>query len=127
MKYGYWMWKGAKFLATGVALIALLGWVIMSLWNWLIPTLFSGPVIGYWQAMGLFVLAKIFFGFGRGGGWGGGMGRHQMWKQKMEARFGNMTPEEKERFKQQMKQRWGGRCGGYYKPDEKAEVEQSQV
>jgi hypothetical protein len=41
--------------------------VTMLLWNWLIPTLFSGPVITYWQALGLIVLAKILFSSGPGG------------------------------------------------------------
>lgn len=39
----------------------------MTLWNWLIPTLFSGPVISYWQAIGLLVLSKILFSGGHGG------------------------------------------------------------
>ena len=38
---------------------ALAGWVVMTLWNWLIPALFTGPVIGFWQALGILVLSKI--------------------------------------------------------------------
>ena len=34
----------------------------MSLWNWLIPGLFGGPVITMLQAIGLLILAKILFG-----------------------------------------------------------------
>ena len=41
--------------------------VTMLLWNWLIPTLFSGPVITYWQALGLILLSKILFSGGHGG------------------------------------------------------------
>lgn len=41
--------------------------VTMFLWNWLIPTLFSGPVITYWQALGLILLSKILFSGGHGG------------------------------------------------------------
>jgi hypothetical protein len=33
--------------------------VTMSLWNWLIPSLFSGPVLTFWQTAGLFLLSKI--------------------------------------------------------------------
>ncbi|MBT4034063.1 MAG: hypothetical protein HOB84_15400 [Candidatus Marinimicrobia bacterium] len=41
--------------------------ITMLLWNWLVPTLFSGPVITYWQALGLIVLSKILFSSGHGG------------------------------------------------------------
>ncbi len=45
---------------TGLAI--LLGYVIMSLWNWLMPELFGLPELRYWQAVGLFVLIKLLFG-----------------------------------------------------------------
>ena len=41
--------------------------ITMTLWNWLIPTLFSGPIISYWQALGLILLSKILFSSGCGG------------------------------------------------------------
>jgi hypothetical protein len=31
----------------------------MILWNALIPTLFHGPVLSFWQTAGLFLLSKI--------------------------------------------------------------------
>lgn len=49
---------------SGLAI--LFGYIIMSLWNWLMPELFDLPMITYWQAVGLFLLAKILFGFGGG-------------------------------------------------------------
>jgi hypothetical protein len=45
----------------------IFGLVIKLLWNALLPPLFDLPTITYWQAIGLFILAKIFFGFGGGG------------------------------------------------------------
>ncbi|WP_231372791.1 alkaline shock response membrane anchor protein AmaP [Aureivirga sp. CE67] len=42
----------------------LFGFVIMWLWNYLMPTIFELPKIDYWQAVGLFVLARILFGSG---------------------------------------------------------------
>jgi hypothetical protein len=33
----------------------------MLLWNWLVPQLFSGPVLGYWQTLGILILSKILF------------------------------------------------------------------
>jgi hypothetical protein len=40
--------------------------VTMLLWNWLVPAIFSGPAVTFWQALGLLVLAKILFGSGHG-------------------------------------------------------------
>ncbi len=45
--------------ASVVAL--LLGFVVMWLWNWLMPVIFSLPMITFWQAWGLVVLSHIFF------------------------------------------------------------------
>jgi len=42
----------------------LFGLGIMWLWNWLMPTIFGLGEITYWQAIGIFVLAKLIFGFG---------------------------------------------------------------
>ena len=54
--------------------IALIIFITMSLWNGLIPPLFHGPILSFWQTAGLIILSKIFLsGFGqRGSG-----GRHQ--------------------------------------------------
>jgi len=55
-------------IVGGILLVLLLalvfGYVIMLLWNWLMPVIFGLPVIGYWQAWGLLILAKILFGSG---------------------------------------------------------------
>lgn len=52
---------------TGLAI--LFGFIIMWLWNWLMPDLFGITTITYWQAIGIFLLAKILFGgCGSGGG-----------------------------------------------------------
>lgn len=52
---------------TGLAI--LLGFVIMWLWNWLMPDIFGLPSLTFWQAVGLFILSKILLG-----GFGGGSG-----------------------------------------------------
>lgn len=48
-------------------LIILFGFIIMWLWNWLMPDLFGLSTITFWQGMGLCLLSKILFG-GIGGG-----------------------------------------------------------
>lgn len=61
----------AKFLGIGLIVILAIfgfGYVTMLLWNWLIPAVFSGPVITYWQALGLLVLSKLLFSGGHRGG-----------------------------------------------------------
>jgi len=93
------------------ALLALVSYVVMELWNNLLPAILHVGVINFWQAMGIFILCKILFGFGKGGRGFGGFGGGAPWmRNKMEARFNNMTPEEKERFKQKMAERM---CGGF--------------
>lgn len=45
------------------------GWLVMILWNNLMPSLFGLTTISYWQSVGLLVLAKLLFGgFGHPGG-----------------------------------------------------------
>ncbi|HCW06802.1 MAG TPA: hypothetical protein DGG95_05490 [Cytophagales bacterium] len=76
--------------------------VTMSLWNWLVPVLFHGPVIDFWQALGLLVLSKILFsGFGKKNHSHGGHWR-PYWKEK----WNTMNPDERELFKQKMKEKW---------------------
>lgn len=58
------------------ALAILFGYILMSLWNGLMPELFDLPMITYWQAVGLFFLAKILFGFGGSSGSSGGNKSH---------------------------------------------------
>jgi hypothetical protein len=51
----------------GAGLFALaFGWLVMILWNWIMPTVFGLGLIGYWQAFGIVILAKLIFG-GMGG------------------------------------------------------------
>ena len=49
---GRWVGKCAAFLVAVLALVALLSYVVMRLWNALIPDLFHGPMLGFWQAAG---------------------------------------------------------------------------
>ena len=53
--------KYAGFGVLGVAAVFLFTYLVMLLWNALVPELFKGPVLTYWQTMGVFILAKILF------------------------------------------------------------------
>ncbi|MBN2851722.1 MAG: hypothetical protein JXQ23_03190 [Clostridia bacterium] len=60
--------KIAGWIMAGILLACvfafILGIGVMYLWNWLMPDIFGLGTIGYWQAFGLILLAKILFGFG---------------------------------------------------------------
>lgn len=91
-----------KFIVFGLVGFALLGALVMLLWNWLIPTLFVGAhSIEYVQALGLLALCKILFGgFRRPNHFGPGFGRHA----GPIANMSSMSDEERERFQAGMKQ-----------------------
>lgn len=60
--------KYIGFGILGVGAMFLFVWLVMLLWNALIPELFNGPLLTYWQSAGLLILSKILLsGFGSGG------------------------------------------------------------
>jgi hypothetical protein len=112
----WWAVRIAKGIMIGAVIGLVVGFVVMGLWNALIPELFHGPVITYWQAIGLLVLSHVLFRghCGHGRGW-----RHESWRKKFEAKLAAMTPEEREKFRSQ----WHHRCY----PWEEGGKEQSAV
>jgi hypothetical protein len=44
-----------------ILMVLLFGGPLMILWNWLMPTIFNLPIISFWQACGLQLLATILF------------------------------------------------------------------
>lgn len=52
---------GIGFGILGIGFLALLGLVVMLLWNWLMPEIFGLKQLNYWQAWGLLVLCWILF------------------------------------------------------------------
>ena len=116
MKRGTWFLKKAiKVLVIVTVAILLFGYIVMSLWNAILPSVLHVGTISFGQALGILVLTKILFG-GFHGGWrrGGGPGGPP-WRQHMSGmkeKWMNMTPEEREKFKQD----WSNRCAGWRKP-----------
>jgi hypothetical protein len=86
------------------AFIAIGGEVVLHLWNWLLPPLFSWRQITFWQALGILALCRILFG-----GFGHRGFHRSNFRRRMKERCGQMTPEERERFRQAMRERWGFR------------------
>lgn len=95
-----------------VAGIAALTWVVMQLWNCLLPDLFLGvSPIGYWQALGVLALSRILFG-----GLRGSCPSH--WHERRE-RWEKMTPEERAQLKSRFRSRWSA-CRSSEKSEEAA-------
>lgn len=100
----YGVAKVIKVVLIVIIAFVVFGFVTMHLWNWLMPMIFGLTPITFWQAIGLVLLSKILFGgFHRHAG-GGRAG----WKRKMEARWAQMSPEERERMRAGMRGRWCG-------------------
>ena len=91
----------------GILLFVFVGGeVVRLLWNWLLPPLFNWRQITFWQALALLALCRILFG-GLGMHGSGRSGMRRRMEERMAARCENMTPEERERFRQRMRERWG--------------------
>ena len=82
--------------------IAIGGELVLLLWNWLLPPLFGWREITFWQALGLLALCRILFG---GSGWRGSVRSNV--RRRIAERCESMTPEERERFRQRMRERCG--------------------
>ena len=74
------------------------GQIVRLLWNWLLPPLTGWRAVTFTQALGLLLLCRLLFGGirARGGPW-------------MHGRWRHMSAEERARFREQMRERWG--CG----------------
>lgn len=85
-----------------LVVIGIGGGLVMLLWNWLMPALFGVSSVTFWQAFGLLALCRILFG---------GLGLHSSAGSRMRRRMGErwegMTPEERERIRKAMRDRWG--------------------
>jgi hypothetical protein len=112
MRRGYWFARVLKGVVAVVVVLGVLGFLAMFLWNWLVPTLFSGPAVNYWQALGLLVLSRLLVGGLRPHG-RGPFGHS--W-QHARARWKQMTPDEREHFRNRFRGGWHGRHGHRHEP-----------
>lgn len=105
--------RGLKMVAIAVlcaAVLCLVGFLVTGLWNALMPALFGLKTITFWQAIGLMFLSRFLFG-----GFRGRPGRSRHWRHRMMERWDQMTPEEREKFRDSMRSR---RCGPFAPPAE---------
>jgi hypothetical protein len=105
------MTRALKFVFFApLAILAMLlfafigGEIVMHLWNWLLPPLFGWRQLTFWQAFGLLALCRILFG-----GFGFHRSGRSHFRRRMdgEGRCGHMTPEEREQFRQRIRDRFG--------------------
>lgn len=54
---------GVGVLALGLVIVMSLipAWLVLVLWNWLMPAIFGLPTIAFWQAFGITILFGILF------------------------------------------------------------------
>jgi hypothetical protein len=106
-----WIARTARFLAFAALGTGLFCFVLMSLWNSLVPALFDGPTITFGQALALFVLSRILLLPVRA--WWGWRLEHRRrsgyFRKRFEEKLAQMTPEERERFRSQYANRCGNR------------------
>lgn len=99
--------KVLMFIAFGAIAVLVFGGVVMWLWNAILPEVLGVKAITFVQALGILLLSKILFGgFHRKHEWKRKM--QDKWNTRMEEKLSNMTPEEREKFKAE----WKNRCGG---------------
>jgi len=84
--------KGALWTVVGIISIIAFGFffglLIQFLWNETLVALFGFPPLSFWQAIGLFFLAKLFFGVGGSGS------RHAGKKRRKHRRSARSDPED---------------------------------
>ena len=85
-----------------IVMAALLGGLVLWLWNWLMPDIFGLPALSFWQAVGLLVLCKVLLG-GIGMGVGHHHGGHSHCgchggSNKLRERWEQLSPEERQRI-----------------------------
>ena len=93
-------------LIVGIAL-TVVSFVVMSLWNWLMPVIFGLHAVSFWQALGLVVLSKLLLG-----GFRGGLFQSARWRRRFIERWEQMTPEEREKFRAGLR----AGCGHFNQP-----------
>ncbi|MDQ6889041.1 MAG: hypothetical protein M3Z56_01990 [Bacteroidota bacterium] len=114
----FWFKKGLMFAVLFIAAIVLFSAIVMALWNGILPAVLGVKPVSFLQALGILVLSKILFGgFGRRGGWRGGRGNQ--WRRNMQQKWADMTPEEREKFKAE----WKNRCGSSWERKEQNATE----
>ena len=107
----FYGWRMIFIPLIGIPALLLFPYVIMLLWNALLPGIFHVAEITFWQALGLLILSRILFGGFTGHFRHGQRGCHGQsnhmgpWRN----RWAKMSEEERAK----MKDDWKNRCRNY--------------
>lgn len=97
-----------------ISCLALVSYLVMQLWNYILPEVIHVETLTFWQAAGLFILCKILFGFGKMGGFK----KDKMYRHRLAERVKAMNPEELARFNQRFGDERFGRFGKWCREKE---------
>lgn len=86
-------------VAAAVFFALLFGVGVMYLWNWLMPGLFGLATIGFWQAFGLILLARLLVG-----GFHQGHPHKEHWRNRFEPSY--PIPDEARRHRREYRDFW---------------------
>ncbi len=101
-------WIGTRIfggIVMAVILAFLFGWIVMLLWNWVMPAVFGVGTLTFWQAWGLVILSHILFKSGSG---------HPNHHSPFQHQQGNW----RDRFKSRMNEHFGTAEKSEVKPEE---------
>lgn len=108
---GYRFARAFKFVFVAAIVLGIVTFIAMTLWNWLVPALFTGPPITFWQALGLLVLSRLLFGglrprgpFGHGPC---GHGPFTRGRHPFHGHWKRMTPEERAHLRERLRRHRG--------------------
>lgn len=116
-------YRSKRFFIAPLILIALVAFsaLTMVLWNALMPVIFHLPVLNFWQAAGLLILARLLFGGMRPHhhrSW-----PHYPWRQNLRDKISNMSQEERKDFFRKMHAYRHGRYEDYFGENESTKTE----
>jgi hypothetical protein len=93
-----WFIMGLKFTLGIIAFFMVLGWVIMQLWNGLVPRITGWSSLNYNDALVLLVLVRLLVGFRIKG--------VQYMKHKFGHKWSNLSDDERVEMREKFKSRW---------------------
>jgi Ca2+/H+ antiporter, TMEM165/GDT1 family len=98
MVRGKWFLMGLKFTLGFILYFMVLAWVIMKLWNGLVPDLTGWASLNYNNALILLVLVRLLVGFRFMG--------TRFFKHRFGHKWSKLSEEEREDLREKFKHRW---------------------
>ena len=89
-------------IVLGAGAFVLFTFVVMWLWNWLMPEIFRLGMITFWQAAGILLLSKIIFSSSCHGQRWHSDRRKKYWHSRFEEKWKRVPEEKRNEFMQKM-------------------------